>query len=105
MKINISFCAVVPIVLLLLVLPVKGEEASVDLGSRLFKDAWLGSSRNDKSCNTCHANGKGLENAGKLTNLSFMINKCIRGPMEGTGIDEETVAMKSLVLYIKSLAK
>jgi len=91
--------------LVLFALPVQAEEASVELGHTLFNDAGLGASKNDKSCNTCHANGKGMEKAGAKADLAALINKCILGPLEGQGISEDSVAMQSLMLYIKSLAK
>ncbi|MEW6518209.1 MAG: hypothetical protein AB1461_02235 [Thermodesulfobacteriota bacterium] len=91
--------------LLLLALPVQAEEASVDLGRTLINDPGLGASKNDKSCNTCHADGKGMEKAGARADLAALINKCIKGPLQGEGISEDSVAMESLKLYIKSLAK
>ncbi|MBU0908896.1 MAG: cytochrome-c peroxidase [Proteobacteria bacterium] len=91
--------------LVLFALPVQAEEASVELGHTLFNDAGLGASKNDKSCNTCHENGKGMEKAGASSDLAALINKCIKGPLQGEGISEDTVAMESLKLYIKSLAK
>ena len=91
--------------LFLFALPVQAEEPSVELGHTLFTDAGLGASKNDKSCNTCHENGKGMEKAGCKSDLAALINKCIRGPMQGEGITEDTVAMESLKLYIQSLTK
>jgi len=91
--------------LVLFALPVQAEEATVDLGHTLFNDAGLGASKNDKTCNSCHENGKGLEKAGAKADLAAMINKCIKGPLQGEGITEDTVAMQSLKLYIQSLAK
>ncbi|MEW6289753.1 MAG: cytochrome c peroxidase [Thermodesulfobacteriota bacterium] len=91
--------------MVLFTLPVQAEEASVDLGRTLFNDPGLGASKNDKSCNSCHENGKGLEKAGCKADLAAMINKCIIGPLEGEGISADTVAMQSLKLYIQSLAK
>jgi len=91
--------------LVLFALPIQAEEASVDLGRTLFNNAGLGASINDKTCNSCHDNGKGLEKAGAKADLSAMINKCIIGPLQGEGISEDTVAMQSLKLYIQSLAK
>jgi predicted RNase H-like HicB family nuclease len=41
----------------------------------------LGGSKNDKSCNTCHPDGKGLEKAG--ANIESMVQKCIEKALEG----------------------
>lgn len=86
-------------------LAAQAEESSLELGKQLFNNPGLGASKNDKSCNSCHADGKGLEKAGADQHLAEIINKCIKGPMQGEGINEGTVAMQSLVLYIQSLAK
>ena len=91
--------------LLLFALPVQAEEPSVALGKALFSNPGLGASKNDKTCNTCHADGKGMEKAGARSDLASVINQCIRGPLQGEGINEDTVAMESLKLYIKSLGK
>ncbi|MFH1217388.1 MAG: cytochrome c peroxidase [Pseudomonadota bacterium] len=86
-------------------LPAQAEEPSLELGKQLFNNPGLGASTNDKSCNSCHPDGKGLEKADANQQLTQIINKCIKGPMQGEGINEETVAMKSLKLYLQSLAK
>ena len=52
-----------------------------------------------------HGNGKGMEKAGANPRLTQMINMCIRGPLKGEPLNEETVAMESLRMYLKSLAK
>lgn len=89
----------------MLSLPAGAEEASVAMGAKLFSDPGLGASKNDKSCNTCHKNGSGLEKVGNDPRLATVINQCIAGPMEGEKLNEQTVAMQSLILYIKSLDK
>ncbi len=80
-------------------------ESSVELGKKLFNDSTLGGSTNEKSCNSCHENGKGLEHAGSKKNLSKMINRCITGPLGGQKIDGRKVEMRSLKMYIQSLGK
>jgi len=79
-------------------------KTSIELGQKLFNDKTLGGSTGDKSCNSCHANGKGLEKAGNNPKLAEAINRCVVN-MGGKKIDGRTVEMKSLELYIKSLAK
>lgn len=78
-------------------------KSSVELGEQLFNDPALGGSTNDKSCNSCHSQGEGLEGAGDNPKLTKMINKCITGPLEGEKIDGRTVNMRSLKMYILSL--
>ena len=70
---------------------------------QLFKDPTLGGSTNDKSCNTCHPNGKGLENAG--ANIETTIQACIRKALGGKPPAADSQEMKDLVAYIASLKK
>jgi cytochrome c2 len=79
------------------------EKPSAALGEKLFKDSTLGGSQNSKSCNTCHPDGKGMEDAGSSPELTAIINRCIAGPLKGKKIAEDSVEMQSLVLYIQSL--
>ena len=84
---------------------VQGEDATAQLGKKLFNDPTLGGSSNPNSCSFCHPNGKGLETAGSITNIGEMINRCIEKALQGNKIDNDSVEMKSLILYIKSLEK
>ena len=84
---------------------VAGEKSSVEYGKKLFNDPTLGGSTNDKTCNSCHDNGIGLEMAGTNPKLSKIINTCITKPLKGNKIDGRTVQMRSLKMYIKSLGK
>ena len=81
------------------------EKPSVELGEKLFNNAGLGASQNAISCATCHPNGQGMEKAGANPRLKKMINMCIKGPLKGEPLHEETAAMKSLEMYLKSMAK
>jgi cytochrome c peroxidase len=78
-------------------------KTSVESGMEMFNDSELGSSSNESSCNSCHAGGKGLENAGEKKKLSKLVNKCLVGQMAGEKIDGRMAAMRSLKMYIKSL--
>ncbi len=78
-------------------------EASIEKGKVLFNDPKLGTS--GKTCNTCHAGGKGLEMAGTQSNLDSTVNACITTPLRGTALDVKSVEMQSLLLYIKSLGE
>ena len=77
---------------------------SLERGRQLFASEKLGTS--GKSCATCHPGGKKLEGVGASADeeLAAIINRCIAGPLKGKKLDPESVDMKSLVLYLKSLA-
>lgn len=79
------------------------HEPTVEKGKALFNDPQLGTS--GKSCGSCHPDGKGMEKAGAKANLAAMINTCISKPLKGAALDEKSVEMQSLVLYIQSLGK
>lgn len=83
------------------------EEASaggnVESGKQLFADPKLGGSTNDKSCNTCHPGGKGLEKV--AANLESNIQACIQKALEGKPLATDSQEMKDLVAYIKSQKK
>ena len=81
------------------------EMPSVELGEKMFNNPGLGALQNAISCATCHPKGKGLEKAGANPRLAAMVNKCIAGPLKGEGLSEKSVAMESLLLYLKSLAQ
>ncbi len=80
------------------------EESSVEMGQKLFNDPKLGGATSGKSCGSCHANGKGMEKAGKRADLDAMINRCVVGPLKGQKLDGRSVEMRSLKMYIESLA-
>jgi len=82
----------------------EGEQPSLKRGEELFKSSHLGT--NKKSCDSCHPGGKGMEvSAGyKEEELAGIINQCIVTPLKGKPLAADSVDMKSLVLYIKSLA-
>lgn len=87
--------------------------ADVSKGKALFNDDKLGGSTAGKSCNSCHADGKGLEAAAdkkefnlmgkKLAKLEDVVNMCIEKPMKGKAIDTKGADMANIVAYIKSL--
>jgi cytochrome c len=78
-------------------------EASVEQGEQLFNDPTLGGSTNEKSCGSCHPDGRGLKESGTKANLAQMINTCIEKPLGGQALESDSVEMESLVQYIKSL--
>jgi len=79
------------------------SNASIEQGKALFNDPKLGT--NGKTCSTCHAGGKGLEQAGAKSELAETINMCITNPLKGKALEVTSLEMQSLVLYIKSLGE
>jgi len=77
------------------------EQASVEKGKAMFNDTKLGTV--GKSCNSCHADGKGLEKAGAKSDLPDVINTCITKALQGTAINVKSADMESMVLFIKTL--
>jgi cytochrome c peroxidase len=80
-------------------------KSSEETGREMFNDPKLGGSTNESSCNSCHAGGKGLENAAESKKIFKLINDCLVGRMEGEKMDGRTVTMRSLKMYIASLTK
>lgn len=83
---------------------VGAELPSLEMGKQLFNSEKLGTS--GKSCATCHQDASKLK--GIATNseedLADIINQCITGPLKGKKLETVSTEMKSLVLYLKSLA-
>lgn len=92
-----------------------GNAGSVENGKKLYNDSAFAGSPNPKSCNTCHPNGRGLEQAGtkkytalmgiKATSLEDIVNICIKRPLMGKPIAHDSQQMRDIVTYIKSLGK
>ena len=98
------FAAVVATLFLMTGTSVFGaKKSSVELGQGMFNDPKLGDSANESSCNSCHASGKGLENAGENKKLTKLVNNCLVGQMAGEKLDGRKAPMRSLKMYIKSL--
>lgn len=83
-------------------------------GKALFNDPKFAGATTGKSCNSCHPDGKGLEQAcgkkefkimGKTQNsLEEVVNFCIKNAIKGNPIDPQSDDMKDLVAYLKSLS-
>ncbi|MBI5141094.1 MAG: hypothetical protein HZA20_02730 [Nitrospirae bacterium] len=83
-----------------------------DRGKAAFNSTRLGGGKAAKSCNSCHAGGKGLEHAGAKTEFNLMgkklgtledaVNVCIEMALKGKAIDVKSDEMKDIVAYIKS---
>lgn len=80
------------------------EAPSLKSGQELFASGKLGTS--GKSCASCHPGGKGLKVSATSSDedLADTINGCIAGPLKGKPLAPELADMKSLLLYLKSLA-
>ena len=77
---------------------------SLKKGQLLFESVKLGTS--GMSCTSCHQGGMKLKGVETSTDeqLGDTINTCIAGPLKGKQLDPESADMKSMVLYLKSLA-
>jgi cytochrome c len=86
-------------------LAMASEGVNPEKGRELFSSKRLGT--NGKSCNLCHAKGKGLEKASLYDDreLGTIINQCIMNPLKGKALDPSSSDMKSLVMYVKSLTQ
>ena len=78
------------------------ENVSLEKGKALFSDPKLGT--NGKSCDNCHHDGKGLQQAGNKADLDRIVNACIVHSIKGKALDPKSVEMQSLLLYIKNLS-
>jgi len=90
---------------------------NVEKGKALFNDPKAFSAPGEKSCGSCHPDGKGLEKAGAegkktWTNpggtwlaLEDANNVCIMLANKGKTIDPMSEDMKDLVAFIRSLGK
>ncbi len=82
-------------------------------GRELFNDPKLGNGASGKSCNSCHADGAGLEETGGKNKFVVMgktvfrleeaVNLCIEHRMKGRALDPKSPAMADIIAYINSL--
>lgn len=80
------------------------DQPSLERGQQLFASEKLGTS--GKSCASCHLDGKGLKGVGSFSDEQLVgtINACIAGPLKGKQLDPESSDMKSMLIFVKSLA-
>lgn len=81
-------------------------------GKTLFNDPKFAGVQ--KTCGSCHPDGKGLEKAGGKKEFKIMgktqksleeaVNFCLEKASKGKAIDPKSEQMKDMVAYIKSLA-
>jgi cytochrome c553 len=105
MMAKMKICLVMMALFLFPAAAALAEQPSVERGQELFNNPGLGASQNAISCGTCHPGGEGMEKAAGNPRLAAMINRCIKGPLKGEPLSEGSVAMESLMMYMKSLAK
>lgn len=76
---------------------------SIEHGKKLFNSSRLGT--NERSCSTCHSDGKGLEDAMSYDEkvLANITNQCIVKALKGKALDEGSVDLNSLVMYQKTI--
>jgi cytochrome c peroxidase len=87
------------------------DKPSAALGKKLFSDTSLGT--NGRSCATCHPSRKKIAEladrgtwfGGKAKTLEQAINICITGPLAGKPLPEDSVELRSIAEYMKSLVK
>ena len=89
---------------LLLLTAMAADNPSIERGKELFNGTTLGT--NGKSCGGCHRDPNELQKAAAQDTgeLEDTINQCIKGALKGKGLDPHSVEMKSLIMYIRSLA-
>ena len=88
-------------------------ETPEERGKAHFKNPQFAEGK--KSCNSCHPNGMGLDNAGTKKKFRIMgktqnsleeaINFCIVNANKGKAIPEDSKEMKDIVAYIKSFGR
>jgi len=79
--------------------------SDLEEGKRLFHDKTLGT--NGKSCATCHAEGKGLQDAGEynVEMLQDYVNFCIRDALKGKLLPPGAPQLVALEKYVRSFHK
>jgi cytochrome c peroxidase len=78
------------------------EAPSLSMGKTLFESTGL--STKERSCATCHPQGKGLSMIGDFndTELKDIINACLRDALGGETISPESQEMNALVGYVRT---
>jgi len=78
---------------------------SVEEGKTLFNNPGLGGSTSNKSCNSCHNDGTGLEMSLNNPKIEQQINRCIVGALQGKALELDSHDMYSLKKYLISLGQ
>ncbi len=80
-------------------------------GKKLFNNPKFANSTNEKSCNSCHPKGKGINGMKKTftimgekqKSVEDAVNFCIKMALKGEAIDKDSQDMKDITSYIKTL--
>lgn len=85
-------------------LAMAAGQPSLERGKELFNSTILGT--NGKSCASCHAGGKKLEEAAGYdqNQLEMIVNQCIVKALAGKAFAPGSPDLTSLVAYLKTLA-
>ena len=78
------------------------EGPTLEVGQILFESTELGTV--ERSCSSCHAQGKGLEDVNQSDDsiIKERINRCIRNAQGGEVLDTGSQEMEALLNYIKT---
>ena len=114
---KISRIVLMTMIALGLVFSVAFAAGDAAKGKALFNDPKAFGAPGEKSCSSCHPEGKGLAKAGEkgrkdwrnpaglFLSLEDTINVCIVMANKGKSLDPRSQEMMDLVAYIKSLGK
>ena len=82
----------------------ENKTKKIELGKQLFNDSAFANSANKRSCNSCHPEGKGIE---EMDNGDYteMINRCIVGALKGKALEKDSEEMQAMQVYLQSLGK
>jgi cytochrome c len=88
----------------------RAGEGDTERGKFLFEQVGFGGGTSEKSCASCHPDGRGLEGVaekfqGKEAALMKAVNGCIKAALYGKGIPEDSQAMADVIAYLRSLKK
>jgi cytochrome c peroxidase len=83
---------------------VTEDTTKIELGKQLFNDTTLAMSTNEKSCNSCHPDGKGIGAIAK-GDYTGMINLCIVGALKGQALEKDSENMEAMQTYLQSLVQ
>ena len=113
LKIATLLLMAIGLVVFLSCTPSTSTKGDTGKGKLVFNDVNFGAGTEEKSCNSCHPDGKGLEKAGDKKAFTIMgqnqnsleeaVNVCIEMALKGKAIDTKSEDMVNIVSYIKSL--
>ena len=106
---SLKIVALIAIAMLIACAGVAKDSTPEERGKALFNNTKLGGGITDKSCGTCHPDGKALEGIGSKKewkgskSLEEAVNMCIARALKGTALDVQSEQMKDLVSYLNSI--